>query len=344
LEKDVPQALDILSDVLQNSAFDKDHIEREKSTILREAQEVDGQLEEVIFDRLHETAYRGTSLGRTILGTTEHINNMTQDQIRNYVQTHYTAPRMVLSGAGAISHEQLVELGSKYFGKVPSRGPTPVHMEPARFTGSNIIVRDDAMSHLHIAYGFPTAGWLDADNFPLMIIQTLLGNWTQTCTGGRHSSSHLIRTIAEEGFATSVTAFNTQYSDTGLFGVYAVTDDVFRTSDLTAHIQLTMTRLCYEVDDALIAEAKLRLLSTLLAQYDGSTPLCEDIGRQILTYGRHLDIVEVQDRIEAVTPDSVRACANRFFYDRDFALAAIGPTHELPDYNWMRGKTFLSRL
>jgi processing peptidase subunit beta len=71
--KDLPKAVDILSDILQNSTLGEAEIERERGVILREMQEVETNLQEVVFDHLHATAYQGTPLGRTILGPTENI-------------------------------------------------------------------------------------------------------------------------------------------------------------------------------------------------------------------------------------------------------------------------------
>ena len=65
--------MDILGDILQNPTFLDGQINRERSVILREMQEVETQVEEVIFDYLHATAYQGTPLGMTILGPTENI-------------------------------------------------------------------------------------------------------------------------------------------------------------------------------------------------------------------------------------------------------------------------------
>ena len=66
-------AVDILADIIQNSTLGEAEIERERGVILREMQEVDTQLEEVVFDHLHATAYQGTALGRTILGPTHNV-------------------------------------------------------------------------------------------------------------------------------------------------------------------------------------------------------------------------------------------------------------------------------
>lgn len=75
-KKDVPRAVDILSDILQNSKLDEAAIERERDVILREMEEVNKQPEEVIFDRLHETAFMGNGLGRTILGPIENVRTV----------------------------------------------------------------------------------------------------------------------------------------------------------------------------------------------------------------------------------------------------------------------------
>ena len=71
--KDLEQSVDILADIIQNSNFGEEEIERERGVILREMQEVETNLQEVVFDHLHATAYQGTPLGRTILGPTENI-------------------------------------------------------------------------------------------------------------------------------------------------------------------------------------------------------------------------------------------------------------------------------
>jgi len=140
-KKDVPKAMDILSDILQNSKLDEAAIERERDVILREMEEVNKQQEEVIFDRLHETAYMGNGLGRTILGPAENVRNLKKADLEDYIATHYTAPRMVIAGAGAVDHSQLVELAQKSFGNLPTEPRVAPTLEPVRFVGSDIRIR-----------------------------------------------------------------------------------------------------------------------------------------------------------------------------------------------------------
>ena len=87
--KDLPKAVDILSDILQNSTLGEAEIERERGVILREMQEVETNLQEVVFDHLHSTAYQGTPLGRTILGPTENIKYVVKFKIYLFVLFSY---------------------------------------------------------------------------------------------------------------------------------------------------------------------------------------------------------------------------------------------------------------
>jgi mitochondrial-processing peptidase subunit beta len=147
-KSDVPKAMEILADILQNSTLDEGAINRERDVILREAEEVGKQYEETILDHLHETAFMNTGLGRTILGPEANIRSLTRNDLTSYINTHYTANRFVIAGAGAIDHKQLVELTEKHFGKLPAQptGALAKTFDPAIFTGSDKRIRFDSMS------------------------------------------------------------------------------------------------------------------------------------------------------------------------------------------------------
>jgi len=251
---------------------------------------------------------------------------------------------MVICGAGVIDHDQLVVLALKIFANVSCEllASKKVIFEPVKFTGSDLRIRYDTMDHAHIAFAFPTAGWTDPDAFPLMVIQTMMGAWDKAATGGKHSSSYMIEQIASNHLAHHVQTFNTQYSDIGLFGVYATCDAIGQ-NDLMYVLTQQTTRLCIQLEEFQLQEAKNQLKMNMLAALDGSTVVCEDIGRQMLTYGRRMHPSEVMARIDAVDVTAVKQCANRYFYDRDHALAAIGPVWELPHYMWIRRRTYSMR-
>jgi len=333
LKNDVPKALDILSDMLIRSELSDESIEAERSVILRESKEIEKNLEETIFDHLHATAYRGFALGQTILGPKENILSIKRQDILNYIGTHYTANRIVIAASGAVDHDQVVKLAEQLFGSVPSTSQSKVYKEPAGFTGSDRVVDNQSWEKAHIAIAFPVGGWNDPDTYPLMVAQQLLGTWDRETSGGagKHSASRMIRNLANDDVVQSVSTFNTQYSDTSLFGVYMVCHAVGQYRAVQ-EVCTAITELAHHVDDVQLETAKNQIKYHLLAALDGSTQIAEDIGRQLLCYGRRIHPAEQIARIDAVDVNAVKRVARRFFYDRDHALAAIGNVCELPKY------------
>lgn len=343
-KEDVEKGVEILSDILLNSKLDEGAIERERDVILREMSEVNKQQEELVLDHLHATAFQGTGLGRTILGPEENIRSLKRSDLTDYISSHYTAGRMVIAGAGAVDHTELCALGDKYFGSlptVPSSG-VEVAMEPAVFTGSDIRVRFDSENTASLALAFEGASWTSEYAFPLMLMQTMLGSYDRLSGQGKNAASRLCSEIAQHECAHSISTFNTCYKDTGLFGIYAVAPDN-KLDDLMWFTMDNLVRLVHGISDEEIERAKTNLKATMLMGLDGHTNVAEDIGRQLLTYGRRMTPAEVFTRIDAITGDDVKATAAKVINDQDHALAAVGGIHELPDYNWIRRHSYWLR-
>lgn len=342
--KDLPKAVDILSDILQNSTLGEAEIERERGVILREMQEVETNLQEVVFDHLHSTAYQGTPLGRTILGPSENIKSITAKNLRDYINTHYKAPRMVLAAAGGVNHDELVKLAEKHFGGLSSDNNTEVQsLQPCRFTGSEIRVRDDDYRLAHVAISVEGTSWSDADTIPLMVASTLIGSWDRSMASGGNLGSRLAQMSGKHNLCHSFQAFNTCYADTGLWGVYFVTDRM-KIDDFMIVLQEEWMKLCTQVTEGEVQRAKNLLRTNMLLQLDGSTAICEEIGRQHLVYNRRLPLQELDERIEAVNANVIRQVCMKHIYDKCPAVAGVGPIEQLPDYNRTRGRMWWARF
>ena len=219
---DVPAAVSILSDILQNSKLEPQAIERERDVILREQEEVDKQMEEVVFDHLHATAFQGQPLGRTILGPKENIASIQRDDLVNYIKQNYTAERMVLVGAGGIPHQQLVELAEKHFSDLPTAPPNMTSHSLAQwqkrqpdFIGSEVRIRDDTIPTANIAIAVEGVSWKDDDYFTALVTQAIVGNWDRAMGNSPYLGSKLSTFIHENKLANSFMSFSTSYSDTG---------------------------------------------------------------------------------------------------------------------------------
>jgi processing peptidase subunit beta len=347
LSKDIGKAVEIIADITQNSKLGEQEIERERGVILREMEEVEGNLQEVVFDHLHSVAYQGTPLGMTILGPTENIKSIQRHDLVDYISCHYKGPRIVLAGAGGVNHDELVKFAEQNFGKLAAvSDDTVFRATPCRYTGSEVRVRDDDMPFAHVAIAIEGAGWTNPDNIPLMVANTMIGSWDRTHGGGANASSRLAATYAtdEEKSAHSFQSFNTCYKDTGLWGVYFVANGDQYLDDCMIVLQQEWMRICTAATEGDVTRAKNLLKTNLLLQLDGTTPICEDIGRQMLCYGRRVPLHELEARIDAVSAQTVRDIAQKYIYDRCPVVAAVGPIEGLTDYNRIRGQMYQLRF
>ncbi|KAJ7331283.1 hypothetical protein OS493_020073 [Desmophyllum pertusum] len=314
--QDIHKAVDILADIIQNSTLGEAEIERERGVILREMQEVDTQLEEVVFDHLHATAYQGTALGRTILGPTHNVKTITRDDLVEYINKHYSAPRIVLAAAGGVDHDALVKLAEQ-----------------------NLMIRfrDDDMPLAHIAIAVEGCGWTHPDYFGLMVANMLIGSWDRSFSAGRNISSKLAQTWFNTTWLIALCRL-TPATQT------PVSADKLKIEDSMYCVQKEWMRICTSVTDSEVARAKNLLKTNILMQLDGSTPICEDIGRQMLTYGRRIPLPELDKRIEMIDAKMVRDIATKYIYDRCPAVVGVGPIDQLLEYNRLRGAMYWLRL
>ncbi|XP_058054380.1 mitochondrial-processing peptidase subunit beta-like [Anopheles bellator] len=343
LSKDVSKAVEILSDIIQHSTLGEGEIERERGVILREMQEVESNLQEVVFDHLHATAYQDTPLGNTILGPTKNIQSIGKTDLQRYIRDHYKAPRVVLAASGGVRHEELVRLAEKNLGQLNATVDGSSLLTPCRFTGSEVRVRDDSLPLAHVAIAVESCGWPDQDNVPLMVANTLIGAWDRSQGGGASNASKLAVASATDNLCHSFQSFNTCYKDTGLWGIYFVCDPL-TCEDMLFNIQNEWMRLCTMVTEAEVDRAKNLLKTNMLLQLDGTTQICEDIGRQMLCYGRRIPLHELERRINSVTAQNVRDVAMKYIFDRCPAVAAVGPVENLPDYMRIRSAMHWARV
>ncbi|XP_060691261.1 cytochrome b-c1 complex subunit 1, mitochondrial-like [Hemiscyllium ocellatum] len=345
LAKDLPKAVEILGDLVQNSSLSEPELEQGRKLILREMQEMESNLDEVVFDYLHATAFQGTPLAFPVVGPTENVKSLSRSSLKEFMNNHYKAPRIVVAASGGVQHDEVLRLVREHFGGVSFKyeNDTIPMLAPCRFTGSQILVRDDAMPLAHIALAVEGVGSSNPDVVPLLIASTLIGNWDRTYGGGVNQSSRLAQISVENKLGHSFQSFNTCYSDTGLWGIYFVCDGM-SIEDMLHFAQGEWMRLCTSVTESEVTRAKNALKTRLIAQLDGTTPACADIGRQILSYGRRISLAEWNARIDDVDALKLRDVCTRYIYDKCPAVAAVGPIEQLPDYNRIRSAMYWLRL
>lgn len=294
-------------------------------------------------DHLHSVAFQGHPLGYTILGPERNIRSLKRDDLVEYTRTHYTGGRMVVSAAGNVNHDALHAQVEKSFAQIPAKDiVSPSALPKAAYTGMAIEIRDDTKPLVHAAFAAPSVGWSHPKFFVFQVIQTLVGNWSRTDGTGRNSMSKLCETVATEHLAHSVSAFNTPYRDIGLFGVY-FTSPADKIEDASYEVLNEWVRIATQVTDKEVARAVAKLKAQLLMSLDGTFPLAEDQGRQLLTLGRRMGPAELFARLDAIDAKAVRAVASEYLVNCELSVAAMGPIADLPDYQQLRGWTYHNR-
>jgi predicted Zn-dependent peptidase len=320
LKADVPLALDLLADILQHSVFDETELARERDVVIQEIGQALDTPDDIIFDYLQETAYPDQPIGRSILGTADRIAGMNRERLAGFMGLHYRAPRMVLAAAGAVEHGRLVALASEAFAGLGRAGGEP--MAPARYRGGDFRLARD-LEQAHLALALPGVTYDDPDFYASQVTATVLG-------GGM--SSRLFQEAREvRGLCYSIFAFASSYVDDGIFGIYAGTSE----EDLAELVPLICeetVKLGQAVDEAEVARARAQLKAGILMSLESSSSRTEQLGRQMLIYGRPLAIDELVAAIDAVDTGAVRRVIRRMAQAGPPAVAALGPIGGLASY------------
>jgi len=349
-KEDTKQAMDILGDILLNSTLEDRAIQEEKGVILREMKEVEKSHEEVIFDRLHQTAFRDCALGYTILGPEENIRGMKREHLTDYIKKNYTADRMVIAAAGNVDHKEIVQLAEQNFGKLPAvHSPIKPPVTKPYFCGSELLYRNDEMGPIaHVAIGFEGVPWTSPDAVTFMVMQATLGSFKRdgTYLDGLWSGNKTIHTLShsgdQHGAVEAYSAFNTNYKDTGLWGFYYQCEEK-AVDPCQKTLLFGAISMAYSITEEEVTMGKNHLKTQLFGALDSTTSIAEDIGRQMLVYGRRVPTAELVKRIEAVDADEVRRVAWKYLHDAEIAITGIGPLHGLMSYYYIRRQTFWNR-
>jgi predicted Zn-dependent peptidase len=317
LKEDTRLAADIIGDILSHSALDKEEVERERGVILQEIGQANDTPDDIVFDHFQSTAYSAQAIGRPVLGTEETIKAMSREALSAYMRRHYGHRRTVIAAAGALDHDDLLEMVKAHFADLPEA--VAAGAEAARYTGGEYR-EERELDQVHLVLGFPSVAATDAMHMPTQLLSTLLG-------GGM--SSRLFQEIREKrGLVYSVYSFVSPFADGGIFAVYAGTGED-QAEELVPVALEELRRVQKDVTQDELDRAKAQLRASLLMSLESTGSRCEQLARQLQVHGRIIPVEETKAKIAAVTIDQVQAAAARMFRAVP-TLAALGPAGKVP--------------
>lgn len=313
----LPQAFDLLADLLANPRFDEEDLNREQRVIIEEMKMIEDTPDELLTELFHAAYFPNHSLGRPIEGTEETVSSFDRATIANFHKRNYAPPNLVIAAAGNIKHAQLVELAGQMFGAESSGAEAvsagPVSPQPA----APILVerkRELEQAHLIIAAPWPSAK--SEDRYAASMLGTIIGGGT---------SSRLWQSIREDrGLAYSIGAGGNTFTDIGMFTIYAGTSP----GHLDQVVDLSLLELRRAVREPVTSEelqlAKEQAVSSVLLSLESSSSRVGSLARQEIIHGRRFAPEEIIRRIEAVTAEDVQRVAQECFTTPKLALGALG--------------------
>jgi predicted Zn-dependent peptidase len=312
LKADVPLALDVLSDILSEPAFDRDELAREQSVIVQEIGAVADAPDDMIFENLQSVAFPDQPLGRSILGTAKTVRSFDAGKLREYLTRNYRGPEMVVAAAGAVDHQAVVAEVEWRFSSF--NGVTSPLPEPAAFGGGTHVEERD-LEQVHIALALPGVPLKDPALYSLQAFTNVLG-------GGM--SSRLFQEAREKrGLCYSIYSFHMPYSDVGMFGLYAGTDAA-DSPELMRLIVEEIANTAETLSEREIARAKAQMKAGLLMALESSGERIGQLARQMITQGRPIPVDELVAKIDAVTAESARAAGRGLLTSGKQATAVLG--------------------
>lgn len=321
-DRDLAMAVDVIADMLTSSVLDRDEFETERGVILEELAMADDDPADVTSERFFEAVLGEHPLGRPIGGNADTIGAVTRDAVWEHYRANYRAQDLVITVAGAVDHDLLVEGVIAALARADWDLAKPATPVERRNPVSELIERGSPLTLVHrpieqanILLGVSGIAATDERRATLSVLNSILG-------GGM--SSRLFQEIREKrGLAYSVYSFSPSYSDAGLFGMYAGCSPA-KVSQV-AELMLSEFRglATGGVTPEEIARAQGQMSGASALALEDSDTRMSRLGRSEITQGEFVDLDEALRRISLVSAESIRVLAEELVA-RPLSIAAVG--------------------
>jgi predicted Zn-dependent peptidase len=319
-EHHVVTAMDVMGDMVFSPLFDD--LDSEREVVLEEIAMYDDTPQDLVHDLIGEAVFGTHALGRPVIGTAEVISTVSRRTLRSYHRSFYSPANIVVAGAGAVDHDQLVELvqraaanrADQETGRPRVRPPLSKAPRPGRR-----FQRKDTEQY-HVCLGAPGISRSDRRRYAASVLDAILGG---------SASSRLFQEIREKrGMAYSVYSFVSQYADTGQIGIYVGTREDNLTEALSIAIEQIADVASGNLQARELTRAKENLKGRLLLSMESTSARMSRLGKSLITDTEILSLDRLIAEIDAVEADGVAALAAELLSPDRLSAAGIGPSEE----------------
>jgi predicted Zn-dependent peptidase len=316
-DRSLPEAFDLLADLLVNPRFEEEDLNREQKVILEEIKMVEDTPDELLGELFNAAYFPDHALGRPIEGTRDTVSSFSQFTISDYHAREFTSANFVVAAAGNVQHEALVDLVSKSFKAVaPSKAQLNGHGRTPRPAAPILIEQKKELEQAHLVIATPWPDARSSDRYAASLLASVVGGGT---------SSRLWQRVREErGLAYSVGAGGSTFSDVGVFTIYAGTSPEHLDEVLDLSLEEVRRVITESVSEDELKLAKDQAISSILLGLESSSGRVSSLARQEIIHGRRISPEEIIQRIEEVTVEDLQRVARKFFTNDSLALGALG--------------------
>jgi predicted Zn-dependent peptidase len=315
----LPQAIDLLADLVSHPRFEQEDLEREQKVILEEMKMVEDTPDELLGELFNAAYFPNQPLGRPIEGTRETVSTFDHKTTVGFHAREFSYSNFVVAAAGNVDHNRLLELVATAFGGCESgAGVRPQQVSPGKpRPAAPILLEQKAeleQAHLVLATPWPHA--LDDARYAASLLASVIGGGT---------SSRLWQKIREErGLAYSVGAAGSAFSDVGVFNIYAGTSPEYLDQVLEVSLDELREVVRNSVTDEELRIAKDQAISSILLGLESSSARAGTLARQEIIHGRRISPDEVIENIRNTTVDEIQEVARAYFKSETLALGVLG--------------------
>jgi len=315
VDRHLPRAVDVLADMLQHALFAADDLERERQVVLEEIKMYDDSPGEVLHDRFTRALWRGANLGDPTIGFSNTVGSISRDDLVGWRATRYAPTTMVVTAAGNIAHDDVVQLIGEAFAGFTGDAAPPAPERP-RFTPDVDVTVDDT-EQAYVLLGTPGLALRDDRRYALSVLDALLG-------GGM--SSRLFQSVREErGLAYEISTFQQGYRDAGLFGVSAGCSPE-RVQECVEVVVDEIDRLLHDgVGAGEVERTREHLKGNLILALESTYNRMSRLARNQIVHGRQIPTEEVEAGFDAVDAAAVDGLARELLAPAQRGLCVLGP-------------------
>jgi len=313
----LPLALDWISDILLNSKFAEEEVEREKGVIVEEIKLYQDTPVAYIKTLFEKTLYGDQPAGRFIAGSKESVGKIKRSDILQYWQNQYVAKNVLLCLAGKIDKKKTLKQIRSAFKIFPQGHPLKKIKVKEKQTKPKVVIEQKKTDQVHLALGVRAFSLFHPDRFALSLLSIILG--------GNMSSRLFIEVRERRALAYYISTATEKFTDTG----YLVTKAGVEQEKLSLALKTILTEYAKmkkeKVSEEELQKAKDYLKGSTLIDLETSDGMAFWTAGQEILAKRALTPEEVFEKIDKVRPRDLQRVANHIFQNRKLNLALIGP-------------------